>query len=230
MGGLFSVKLIAFRFVVRYFLFTERSRRIFVLSKGVILTKGRGGGKTPSMVVELLKRKVEEKSQYAVSKETGLGLATINSYLKGIGEPTTKTLEKLADYFGVSVSVLRGEGLLSEKKLTEYTGLTFDVNVNAYTKFVFFTQQEFDAALEDTGFFGTNIHFIHSTVDRANALLQLPEDFYNNIHPKIWLTLTQKANAIIAKYKDMLVNCKPEIRDYLLSLDKWKHENQSHIK
>jgi transcriptional regulator with XRE-family HTH domain len=82
---------------------------IFFLSKGFILTKGRGGGKTPPLVVDLLKKAVTEKSQYAVSKETGLGLATINSYLKGVGEPTNATLEKLAVYFKVSAVVLRSE-------------------------------------------------------------------------------------------------------------------------
>lgn len=69
----------------------------------------RGRGNTPERVVELLKKKVDEKSQYAVSKEIGLGLAVINRYLRGIGEPTQATLEKLAGYFGVSVAELRGE-------------------------------------------------------------------------------------------------------------------------
>jgi transcriptional regulator with XRE-family HTH domain len=112
------IKLIVFRFVVRYFLFIERSSRYFVLSKGVDLTKGRGNSKTPQMVVELLKKAVAEKSQYAVSKETGLGLATINAYLKGKGEPTTATLERLANYFGKSVEELRG-GASKSKELID---------------------------------------------------------------------------------------------------------------
>ncbi len=69
---------------------------------------GRGRGKTPEIVVELLKEAVAKKSQYAVAKETGLGLAVINRYLRGIGEPTAKTMEILAGYFGVSVAYLRG--------------------------------------------------------------------------------------------------------------------------
>lgn len=85
---------------------------------------GRGGGNTPEMVVTLLKKKVAETSQAAVSRETGLGLATINDYLKGKGEPTSKTLQKLADYFGVSVSVLRGEGLAYD---TDYS-LAYDTD------------------------------------------------------------------------------------------------------
>lgn len=68
----------------------------------------RGRGKTPEVVVELLKDAVAKKSQYAVSQETGLGLAVINRYLRGIGEPTQETLEKLAAYFKTSVAYLRG--------------------------------------------------------------------------------------------------------------------------
>lgn len=73
------------------------------------MTKGRGSGKAPERVVGLLKKAVAEKSQSAVSKETGLGLATVNALLKGNGEPTTATLQKLATYFGVTVAWLRGE-------------------------------------------------------------------------------------------------------------------------
>ena len=73
------------------------------------MTRERGSGKTPIRVTERLKEEVSEKSMLAVSKATGLGLAAIGRYLKGIGEPTTATLEKLADYFGVTVAWLRGE-------------------------------------------------------------------------------------------------------------------------
>ncbi len=65
--------------------------------------------------MELLKKAVAEKSQSAVSKESGLGLATINSYLKGVGEPTTATLETLAYYFGTSVAYLRGAKIITNK-------------------------------------------------------------------------------------------------------------------
>ena len=73
------------------------------------MAKGRGGGKTPEMVTALLKKKVEDTSQSAVARESGLTLLTVQRYLKGIGEPTTATLEKLANYFGVSAWFLRGE-------------------------------------------------------------------------------------------------------------------------
>lgn len=68
-----------------------------------------GGGTTYPEVVRLLKEKVAQKGQRTVSRETGIALLSIQRYLKGQGEPTTATLQKLADYFGVSVAYLRGE-------------------------------------------------------------------------------------------------------------------------
>ena len=73
------------------------------------MAKGRGSGKTPQRVVELLSKAVAEKNQSAVSRDTGLTLFTVQRCLKGIGEPTTATLEKLSNYFGVAVWYLRGE-------------------------------------------------------------------------------------------------------------------------
>jgi transcriptional regulator with XRE-family HTH domain len=73
------------------------------------MTKGRGDGKTPTEVVRRLKLAVSAKSQSAVSRETGIPLFNIQRYLKGIGEPTTATLQKLADYFGVNIRELRND-------------------------------------------------------------------------------------------------------------------------
>jgi transcriptional regulator with XRE-family HTH domain len=73
------------------------------------MTRERGSGVTPERVVVLLKKAVEESSMLAVSQTTGLGLAAIGRYLKGVGEPTTATLKKLADHFGTTVAYLRGD-------------------------------------------------------------------------------------------------------------------------
>lgn len=85
-----------------------------------------GGGATYPEVVRLLKEKVAQKGQRTVSRETGIALLSIQRYLKGQGEPTTATLQKLADYFGVSVAYLRGynEGI-EIKSLLDDTGLRF---------------------------------------------------------------------------------------------------------
>lgn len=69
-----------------------------------------GGGVTPERVVKLLREEVAKTSQAATARATGLTLRGVQNYLKGIGEPTTATLQKLADYFEVSVAWLRGEG------------------------------------------------------------------------------------------------------------------------
>ena len=83
------------------------------------MVRERGSGVTPPIVVELLKNAVSEKSMLAVSKSTGLGLAAIGRYLKGVGEPTTATLQKLSDYFGVTVAQLRGEFESNDMDLIE---------------------------------------------------------------------------------------------------------------
>lgn len=81
--------------------------------------KGRGGGKTPEKVVELVRKAVAEKSLRAVSKETGVGIAALSRYSQGIGEPSRATLEKLAGYFAVSVPFLRGEQAHPAKNTNE---------------------------------------------------------------------------------------------------------------
>jgi transcriptional regulator with XRE-family HTH domain len=86
--------------------------------EGEQMVRGRGSGITPPEVVKRLKEAVSEKSILAVSKATGLGLAAIGRYLKGVGEPTTKSLENLAKYFNCSVPELRGEELIQKSGRT----------------------------------------------------------------------------------------------------------------
>lgn len=73
------------------------------------MTKGRGAGKTPAKVVELINTAVAEKSLRSISKATGLGLAALSRFSQGIGEPTQATLDKLAAYFNVPVDLLRDD-------------------------------------------------------------------------------------------------------------------------
>jgi transcriptional regulator with XRE-family HTH domain len=74
-----------------------------------MVAKGRGGGKTPERVVRLLQEAVAKSSQAATSRASGLTLQTVQRYIKGIGEPSQATLVKLAAFFNVTVSYLRGE-------------------------------------------------------------------------------------------------------------------------
>lgn len=84
------------------------------------MAKGRGGGKTPERVVELIREAVAKKSQSAVARESGLALLTVQRYLKGVGEPSLETLQKLADYFKVSVPWLRGDVPTTLEQEREY--------------------------------------------------------------------------------------------------------------
>jgi transcriptional regulator with XRE-family HTH domain len=67
-----------------------------------------GGGITYPRVIELLKVAVAEKGQRAVSREAGIALLSVQRYIKGESEPSQASMQKLADYFGVSVAYLRG--------------------------------------------------------------------------------------------------------------------------
>lgn len=90
----------------------------------MVAARGRGGGKTPQRVVNLLQEEVEKTSQAATARATGLTLKGVQNYLKGIGEPTTATLQKLADYFHVSIEYLRYDADEYEKyvkkEMSEY--------------------------------------------------------------------------------------------------------------
>lgn len=73
------------------------------------MAKGRGGGKTPEKVVQLINKAIANKGQSVLEQETGLSHSMISRYKRGVGEPSTSTLQILADYFGVSVWELRGD-------------------------------------------------------------------------------------------------------------------------
>jgi len=69
-------------------------------------------------VVGLLKREFEEKkvTKYAFCKKTGINPTSVDRYLCGISEPTYASLQKLSEYFKVSIPWLRGEDGSDEAK------------------------------------------------------------------------------------------------------------------
>lgn len=69
--------------------------------------KGKGGGKTPERVVELVHTALSKKCLGAVSRESGLAVSSLRRYSQGLGEPSGSSLHKLADYFGVTVEWLQ---------------------------------------------------------------------------------------------------------------------------
>ena len=117
------------------------------------MTKGSGSGKTPPRVIELLKAAVTKSSQSAISRESGVGVAAINRYLKGNGDPTNATLQKFSVYFDKSVSWLQGydnsieleisgESVFVDWNTVKLTGVEF---ILLFGNDI--SQQEFDGAL-----------------------------------------------------------------------------------
>jgi len=80
-----------------------------------MVAMGRGGGKTPERVVQLIKDEIAKNGQNATARAIGLPLYSIQKYMKGVAEPSQATLDKLAGYFEKSVAWLRGSGLQRTK-------------------------------------------------------------------------------------------------------------------
>ncbi|MBW4054351.1 MAG: helix-turn-helix transcriptional regulator [Proteobacteria bacterium] len=65
---------------------------------------------TPKRVIELLKKEIPANiSLNQFCKKTGINPNSVDKYLAGVTEPTQASLQKLADYFNVTVPWLRGE-------------------------------------------------------------------------------------------------------------------------
>lgn len=132
---------------------------------------------TPPMVTALLKTAVSEKGQSGVARETGLTQPAISRYLQGIGEPTTKTLRILADYFGVSVSELRGEG--------SFTPIAFDSTysepVYMFERHYWFLVKTFYSVFKEGSTDSENFFTVRTAYELAVTTLQYIDNFWNNI-------------------------------------------------
>lgn len=153
--------------------------------------RGRGSSKTPDVLVKLLKDAVSRKSQSAVSRETGIGLAVINRYVRGIGEPTSKNLKILSDYFDVPVFELRGEkDTLDDRHISK----------NRLLELVYFTfedllERHLDKALALT-LDESNRDFIEAAYDIAS----LTSGWYQELSRPSNRQLEDKARAVIEKF------------------------------
>lgn len=72
-----------------------------------------GSGVTPENLITLLNDEVKKKSLNSIARDSGVGVAALHRYQRGIGEPTKASIEKLSKYFGVSASRLRGDSPMS---------------------------------------------------------------------------------------------------------------------
>jgi DNA-binding phage protein len=67
--------------------------------------RGRGAGLTPIWIVELLQIVVAQSNLSEASKAIGISHSMLHRYLRGQGEPTLSTLQKLADYTGQQITI-----------------------------------------------------------------------------------------------------------------------------
>ncbi len=65
-----------------------------------------GNGVTPEWFKNTIKELVDMSSMNAVSKSTGIGISAIFRYLKGEGEPTTGTIQRIANYTGKTFTII----------------------------------------------------------------------------------------------------------------------------
>lgn len=61
---------------------------------------------------------------YKVSKETGVSQSTLSDWKRGLSTPKIDKMQKIADYFGVSVEYLQTGKELESQKATGNTSLT----------------------------------------------------------------------------------------------------------
>jgi len=73
------------------------------------MARGRGGGVTPPEVVRLINEAIAMYGQNATARAIGIPLRSAQKYMAGTAEPSQLSMQKLSDYFGLSVSKLRGE-------------------------------------------------------------------------------------------------------------------------
>ena len=63
------------------------------------------------------------KTPSGVAREIGISKSIVSRWKNGGGKPTDSTIQKIADYFGVSVSVMRGNENTEKTVTTESDGL-----------------------------------------------------------------------------------------------------------
>jgi len=150
--------------------------------------------KTPEMVTKLLKEVVARKGQSVVARETGLTQPAISRYLQGVGEPTTETLKKLSDYFGVSLYELRGEDTLID-----------DIVEKSYIPVAFYSyladeiEYHLDKALKYERY-NDNGDFIDAVIAMSDIFIHGYEEFYDAGDYMDLETIKQKAEAVIEKF------------------------------
>jgi transcriptional regulator with XRE-family HTH domain len=150
-----------------------------------------GRGETPLRITELLKEEIKKKSQNAISRDSRVAVALINRYLKGIGEPTTATLEKLAMYFGVSILKLRGDSVFDQMTSPDYY-LKLTATIDVFLELALISK-----LLEK------NRSFLLAAVSMAKMITQMPVELKETYDKKYIAEMQKRANDVIEKYSSV---------------------------
>lgn len=156
------------------------------------MTKNTSSGKTPEKITELLREAVAKKGQSAVARESGIALYSVQRYLKGIGEPTTKTLKRLADYFEISVFELRGDETVIDDMYTK----SF-IPVSMYMCLIDLFETHIDRLLTVESA-SKNKDYVSAVVDMAVVISEWYREFAYPGDKKI----KEKSDTILKKFYD----------------------------
>lgn len=168
-----------------------------------------GRGNTPLRIQKMLEDAVKKKSQNVIARELGIGVAAVNRYLKGIGEPTTETLKKFSDYFDVSIAELQGVIVVPD-------GVTFPPGTNLHDKIVYLNMLECSDLMERiTSPTAEDIQTFNYFYKQAKTLLEIPRQLQINLND-YEMMLSELAKKIADKYEQMLRDAEPEIKALLI--------------
>jgi len=150
--------------------------------------------KTPDMVTKLLERAVRLKGQSTIARETGLTQPAISRYLRGVGEPTTETLKKLADYFGVSLYQLRGDDQLVDGTVEKWF-----IPLSYYSSLADDIESYLDRALAYDEY-SSNCDFIDAAITMSKIFIDGYEEFYDAGDFIDLKLIKQKADSVVNKF------------------------------
>ena len=82
--------------------------------------------KGEQIMYEIFSKLLQENgvTPYKVSKETGVSQSTLSDWKRGVSTPKIDKLQRIADYFGVSVEYLQTGKNRTVKKITDKSSLT----------------------------------------------------------------------------------------------------------
>lgn len=165
------------------------------------------GKVTYPKVVEYLTEAVDKNGQRAVARDSGVALKSIQRFLRAEGEPTTATLQKIADYFGVTVPHLRGEDTVADK--TKVFESYLDERLGAEGLADKLTNR-FQKILQAEILVADARNSLQETAYDARWVLygsEIFSEFFIKLFGNKWLVLAGLAKQVIDKYETVMSQC-----------------------